>query len=47
MIAPMWHRSLCLGKRHHWSNVIKAASDLYEKYGDTFTRKAWGDKSMM
>src|SRR3989442_8354817 len=27
-IAPMWQRSLCLGKRHHWSNVIKAASYL-------------------
>src|SRR5947209_17784391 len=30
-IAPMWHRSLCLGKRHHWSKVIKAASYLHSQ----------------
>ena len=47
-IAPMWHRSLCLGKRHHWSNVIKAASYLHPcECRDTFIRKERGDKSMM
>ena len=34
--------------RHHWSNVIKAASYLYsQEYRDTFIRKERGDKSMM
>jgi hypothetical protein len=46
-IAPMWHRSLCLGKRQNFRKVIKAASDLYSPYRDTFTRKSRGDKSMM
>ena len=34
--------------RHHWSNVIKAASYLHRHlYRDTFTRKSRGDKSMV
>lgn len=34
--------------RHHWSNVIKAASYLRRQLlRDTFIRKERGDKSMM
>src|SRR6266700_3831839 len=34
--------------RHHWSNVIKAASYLHSvECRDTFIRKERGDKSMM
>ncbi len=47
-LRPCGREDSASRKRHHWSNVIKAASYLHGQLcRDTFIRKERGDKSMM